>query len=55
MYPYIIIEKPYVPFLRMEINCLKTTEPIRGDGLPFTVKSPEAPGTHLIDLRRMKD
>ena len=29
-------------------------EPIRGGSLLFTTKSPEIPGTHFIDLERMK-
>ena len=29
-------------------------EPIRGGSLLFTTKFPEIPGTHFIDLRRMK-
>ena len=29
-------------------------EPLRGDSLLFTTKSPEIPGTHFIDLGRMK-
>ena len=30
-------------------------EPIGGDSLLFTTKFPEIPGTHFIDLGRMKD
>ena len=29
-------------------------EPLRGGSLLFTTKSPEIPGTHFINLRRMK-
>ena len=29
-------------------------EPLRGGGLLFTTKFPEIPGTHLIDLERVK-
>ena len=29
-------------------------EPLRGGSLPFTIKFPEIPGTHFIDLGRMK-
>ena len=29
-------------------------EPLRGDSLLFTTKFPEIPGTHFIDLGRMK-
>ena len=38
----------------MGFNCLKATEPLRGGSLLFTIKFPEIPVTHLIDLRRMK-
>ena len=38
----------------MGFNCLKTTKSLRRDSLLFTTQSPEVPGTHLIDLRRMK-
>ena len=44
----------YDPFLWMGFNCLKATEPLRGDSLPFTPQYPGVPGTHLINLRRMK-
>ena len=42
-------------FLRMGLNCLKATEPLQGGTLLFTTKFPEIPGTHLINLGRMKD
>ena len=29
-------------------------EPLQGGSLLFTIKFPEIPGTHFIDLRRMK-
>ena len=38
----------------MWFNCLKATEPLRGDGLLFRTQSPGVPGTHLIDLGKMK-
>ena len=38
----------------MGFNCPKATEPLPGDSLIFTTKSPGDPGTHLIDLGRMK-
>ena len=38
----------------MGFNCLKTTEPMQGDNLLFTTKSPAIPGTHFINLERMK-
>ena len=43
-----------VSFLWIGFNCLKATEPLCGDSLPLTIKSPGGPGTHLIDLGRMK-
>ena len=47
--------KLYGPFLWMGLKCLKATEPLQGDNLLFTTKSPGIPGTHFIDLGRMKD
>ena len=38
----------------MGLNCLKSTEPLQGDSLLFTAKSPGIPGTHFIDHRGMK-
>ena len=38
----------------MELNYLKATEPLRESSLLFTFKFPEIPGTHFIDLRKMK-
>ena len=29
-------------------------EPLRGGSLPFSTKFPEIPGTHFIELERMK-
>ena len=46
--------KLYGPFLWVGFNCLKATEPLQGDSLLFTTKFPEIPGTHLIDLGRIK-
>ena len=40
---------------RMAFNGLKARELLRGGSLLFIIKFPEIPGTHLIDLRRMKD
>ena len=42
------------PFLWMEFNCLKATEPLQGDSLLFTAQFPIFPSTHLIDFGRMK-
>ena len=38
----------------MGFSCLKATEPLWGDSVIFTTKSLERPGTHLIDLGRIK-
>ena len=50
----IMKKKLYGPFLWMRFSCLEATELLRGDSLLFTTKSPGGPGTHLIDLGRMK-
>ena len=47
-------KKLYGPLLWTEFNCLKATEPLGGNSLLCATKSPEIPGTHLIDLRIMK-
>ena len=38
----------------MRFNCLKGADPLQGDSLLFTTKSSGVPGTHFIDLRKMK-
>ena len=38
----------------MGFNCLKVAEPLEGDSLFFTTKSPDVVGTYFIDLGRMK-
>ena len=38
----------------MRSNCLKATEPLRGDSLLFTTNSPGVSSTNFIDLGRMK-
>ena len=43
-----------VAFLWMGINCLKGTEPLQGDSLLCTAKFPDIPGTHLIDVGKIK-
>ena len=40
--------------LWMGFNYLKATEPLREGSSVFTTKFPDIPGTHLIDLGRMK-
>ena len=47
-------KKLYCPFLWMGFNCSKATELLRGSSLLFTTKFPEIPGTHFINLGRMK-
>ena len=47
-------KKLYGPFSWMGFNCLKAIEPLRGGSLLFTIQFPEIPGTHFIDLGRMK-
>ena len=38
----------------MGFNCLKTADTLLGSSLFFNTKSPEAFGTNIIDLGRMK-
>ena len=38
----------------MGFNYLNATKPLGGDSLLFVNKSPEIPGTPLINLRKMK-
>ena len=46
--------KFYGPFSCMEFICLKAVEPLWGDSLLFTPKSPWDPDTHVIELWKMK-
>ena len=41
-------------FMDFIMDCLKATEPLRGDSLLFATRSPGVHSTHLIDLGRMK-
>ena len=41
-------------FLRMGFNYSKPKEPLKGDILLFTTKSPWVPSTHFINLEKMK-
>ena len=60
---YITLRKKFLPFI-LKNNFMapfcgwgstaSRLEPLRGDSLLFTTKSPEIPGTHLIDLGTMK-
>ena len=36
------------------VQLLKATEPVRRSSVLFTTKFPDIPGTHLIDLDRVK-
>ena len=36
------------------LNCFKAIEPLRGNSLFFTTRSPGDPDIHLINLGRMK-
>ena len=54
-YKYILKTRLYGPFLWMEFNYLKVTVPLQGGSLLYTTNFPEIPGTHVSDLRRMKD
>ena len=42
------------PFLWMGFNCFQATEPLRRGSLLFTTQAQRVPGTHLINLERMK-
>ena len=44
----------YAPFLRMGFNYPKPKEPLKGDILLFTTKSPWVPSTHFINLEKME-
>ena len=50
----VFLKKLYSTFLWMGFNRLNATEPLREDSLLITIKSPEGPGTQLIDLGRTK-
>ena len=47
------LKKLYAPFYRWGSTASRL-EPLRGGSLLFTTKFPEIPGTHFIDLGRMK-
>ena len=50
----VIKKKLYGPFLIDGVQLSQGLEPFRGDSLLFTTEFPEIPGTHFIDLGRMK-
>ena len=50
---FLIKKKLYGPFSWKGLNCLKTTKPLQGDSLLFTINSPVGPG-NMINLGRMK-
>ena len=43
-----------VPFYGWGSTASKATEPLWGGSLLFSTKIPEGPGTHFINLGRMK-
>ena len=47
--------KNYESFIWMGFKCLKAAEPQLGYSLLFSTKTFGVPGTHMIDLRKMKD
>ena len=49
----IIIKNFMAPFYR-RASTASRVEPLRGGSLLFATKFPEIPGTHFINLRRMK-
>ena len=48
------LKKPYGHFLWMRFNRLKDKDPLSGDVWIFTFRSPGVPGTHFINLERLK-
>ena len=42
-------------YVYMVFNCLKAAEPLLGDSLLLTTKSPGVPDTHLIDHMHLTD
>ena len=42
------------PFFYRSGSTASRLEPLRGGTLIFTIKFPETPGTHVIDLGQMK-
>ena len=55
MISYTLIRNNFMtPFYGWGSNCLRATKPLWGDSFLYTAKSPDFPGTHLIDLKKMK-
>ena len=46
--------KLYSSLLWIEFKYLRATEPLQGDSLLFTTRSPGAPGNRLINFNWMK-
>ena len=44
----------YGVFLSVQFNCFKDTEPLRGESSVFIFRSPGLPGTHFINLEKMR-
>lgn len=53
LHPAQNVNPPSAP-LPAVFNCLRVTEPVRGDSFLLTVKSPGGSGIHLIDYGKMK-
>ena len=54
IYMQCYLKKNFIaPFYRWDSTASRL-EPLRGGSLPFSTKFPEIPGTHFIELGRMK-
>ena len=53
-FEYLLQKKLYDPLIWTGLNCLKPTEPLQGGSLLFITQFQEIPGTHLINMGRMK-
>ena len=51
----ILKRKPLWLFFTDRVHMPKGTKPLWGSSLPLTTKSPGIPGTHFMDLRRIRD
>ena len=49
------LKQIYGPFLWRGLICHKPAEPLQGDSLLLTTKSPRISGLHLINPKSMKD
>ena len=53
-FAYVFFKKNFMDPLYGRGSTTSVLEPLRGGSLFFTTKFPEIPGTHFIDLGRMK-